>query len=381
MHAPASITHGLALALFVMPAVAASALAVPVPAPQLVVIDGNQQLVVPRAEPKLPGDAELAQVRVDPELVRLARELDAQSFVERRAARDAIAARKPAPDELMALLLRTDLGDEARHQLVGILRNRILTSPRGALGIRMENAAERDGGVRVTGLVPGMPAEKVLKPGDILKQVNDSVLRHTVDLVNSVQSLPPGVEIRVVVKRVRADALAEKGPARPPAKAPRAEDPPPGAPPDIHEEITVSLRLGSTEELQEKGEPLVGGLGGNIRGGGVIVGGQVVGGGMITFERVATAQAAAKRFLPQPASVPFPAREKAEAERKPATVDSVRALLMGLQLAEGDPDLVRTLRSRLDALAVQMERVSDPAMNTKLQQALDALEEEIRSAM
>ena len=46
-----------------------------------------------------------------------------------------------------------------------------------------------------------------------------------------------------------------------------------------------------------------------------------------------------------------------------------------------DPDLVRTLRSRLDALAAQMERVSDPTMNTKLQQALDALEEEIRSAM
>lgn len=380
MHAPVSIAHGLALALSAMPLVAASALAVP--APQLVVIDGNQQMVVPRAEPKLPSDAELAQVRVDPELVRLARELDAPSFAERRAAREAIAARKPAPDELMALLLRTDLGDEARHQLVGILRNRILTAPRGALGIRMENAPERDGGVRVTGLVPGMPAEKVLKPGDILKQVNDSVLRHTVDLVNSVQSLPPGVEIRVVVKRVRTDALAEKGPAKPPAKAPRADDAPAGAPPDIHEEITVSLRLGSTEELQEKGEPLAGGLGGNIRGaGGVIVGGQLVGAGMITFERVATAQAAAKRFLPAPAVVVFPAREKAEAERKPATVDSVRALLMGLQLAEGDPELVRMLRARLDGLAAQMERVKDPASNAKFQQALDALEEEIRSAM
>ena len=82
MHAPASITHGLALALFVMPAVAASALAVPAPAPQLVVIDGNQQLVVPRAEPKLPSDAELAQVRVDPELVRLARELGTGSTYE-----------------------------------------------------------------------------------------------------------------------------------------------------------------------------------------------------------------------------------------------------------------------------------------------------------
>jgi len=265
--------HALALAAAILAAPA------PAPAPQLVVLDGNQQVVVPRAEPKLPSDQELAQVRVDPELVRLARELDAQAFAERRAAREAIMARKPAPDELMALLLRKDLGDEARHQLVGILRNRILTAPRGALGIRMENAAERDGGVRVTGLVPGMPAEKVLKPGDIIRQVNDTVLRNTLDLVNAVQSLPPGVEIRVVVKRVRADALAEKGPAKPPVKPPvkggAPADPPldapPGPPADIHEEIATSMRLGSTEELQEKGEPLAGG---NIRGiGGVIVGG------------------------------------------------------------------------------------------------------------
>jgi len=373
--------HALALAAAILAAPA------PAPAPQLVVLDGNQQVVVPRAEPKLPSDQELAQVRVDPELVRLARELDAQAFAERRAAREAIMARKPAPDELMALLLRKDLGDEARHQLVGILRNRILTAPRGALGIRMENAAERDGGVRVTGLVPGMPAEKVLKPGDIIRQVNDTVLRNTLDLVNAVQSLPPGVEIRVVVKRVRADALAEKGPAKPPVKPPvkgaAPADPPldapPGPPADIHEEIATSMRLGSTEELQEKGEPLAGG---NIRGiGGVIVGGQMVGAGMITFERVATAQAAAKRFLPQATQVVFPGRERAEAERQPATVDSVRSLLMGLQLSDGDPELVRILRARLDGIAEQLGRTGDPDMKAKLQRALDTLEEEIRAAM
>jgi hypothetical protein len=232
-----------------------------------------------------------------------------------------------------------------------------------------------------------MPAEKVLKPGDIIRQVNDTVLRNTLDLVNAVQSLPPGVEIRVVVKRVRADALAEKGPAKPPVKPPAKggapadppRDAPPGAPADIHEEIATSMRLGSTEELQEKGEPLAGG---NIRGiGGVVVGGQVVGAGMITFERVATAQAAAKRFLPQPTPVVFPGRERAEAERQPATVDSVRSLLMGLQLSDGDPELVRILRARLDGIAEQLGRTGDPDMKAKLQRALDTLEEEVRAAM
>ena len=61
MHAPVSIAHGLALALSAMPLVAASALAVP--APQLVVIDGNQQMVVPRAEPKLPTGGKPGRVR------------------------------------------------------------------------------------------------------------------------------------------------------------------------------------------------------------------------------------------------------------------------------------------------------------------------------
>ena len=51
-------------------------------------------------------------------------------------------------------------------------------------------------------------------------------------------------------------------------------------------------------------------------------------------------------------------------------------------LASGPTDASRReAGARLDALAAQMERVSDPTMNTKLQQALDALEEEIRSAM
>ena len=184
------------------------------PRPQLVVIDGNQQQVaVPRPQAKLPSDADLAKVDVPAELVRLARALDAEAYADRRAAREAIVARKPQPDELMALLLRTDLGDEARHQLVGLLRDRILYAPRGALGIRMENAAAPEAGVRISGLVPGMPAEKVLKVGDILVRVNDAPLRTTFDLVSAVQSLPPGVEVKVVVRRLRRDALGVQAPA------------------------------------------------------------------------------------------------------------------------------------------------------------------------
>ena len=343
------------------------------PRPQLVVIDGNQQQVaVPRPQAKLPSDADLAKVDVPAELVRLARALDAEAYADRRAAREAIVARKPQPDELMALLLRTDLGDEARHQLVGLLRDRILSAPRGALGIRMENAAAPEAGVRISGLVPGMPAEKVLKVGDILVRVNDAPLRTTFDLVSAVQSLPPGVEVKVVVRRLRRDALGVQAPAG--GAAGGAAQPGQAAP--LYEDVEATLRLGSTEELNEKGDanfPVPGGVGGA----------QGIAGGVnnfVTFERVEAARLAAKRFLGQPGEVPFPARTQVLEERPPVTVDSVRKMLMQLQLADGDADLVRIHRMRLDQIAEQMQRAVDNDTRTRLQRALEALEVEVRGS-
>lgn len=347
-------------------ALAAVLLAAPLPAmqqqvaPRPVVIDGNNVMFgVPKAEPKLPSDAELAKVDVPAELVRIARTLDAASLSERGAARAALEARKPSPDELMALLLRRDLGDEARHQVVAVLRDRILHAPRGALGIRMENAQEKDGGVRIIGLVQGMPAEKLMKVGDVIRKVNETPLRITADLVNAVQTLPPGVEVKLLVRRLRKDALAPNAPVGG-AEAAQA-----------FEEIELSLRLGSTEELNEKGDPA-------IVGNGVA---QVAGGAnFVTYERVLAAAMAAKRFLPQPAKVEFPDRAQEDEDRPAVTLESTRKLLMELQLADGDADLVRVYRARLDQLTEQWGRTTDAQTRVRLLRALEVLEGEIRSA-
>lgn len=148
-----------------------------------------------------------------------------------------------------------------------------------------------------------MPAERVFQAGDIVRKVNDVVLRNTADLVNAVQSLPPGVEVKLVVRRIKREALAAVAPAPIPAGDGVAQAPQP-----IFEEIETTLRLGSTDELNEKGEPLLGGVGGGNLGGGNM-GGGFIGGGFvntITFERLAASKLAAKRFLPNPRRFPFP---------------------------------------------------------------------------
>ena len=339
---------------------------VPQPAPNpIIILDGNQQIVQPQVpQPKLPSDEELAKVQVPAELIRLSRALDSDAFAERDAARKAILERKPTAEELMALLLRTDLGEEARHQLVGILRERILRAPGGALGIRMENFPDKDGGVRITALVPGMPAEKVLKPGDIVKRVNDTQLRSTIDLMNAVQTLPPGVEVKLLVRRVRKDALAPVAPANAPAQDPA----------QLTEDLELTMRLGSTEELQEKGDPVLPGVAGQQ----VLLGG----GGLIFYERQLRALMASKRFLSKPQAVEFPLRDSGATEKPAVTVESVRKLLMELQLADGDADLVRVHRMRLDQIAEQIARFGDQqsAERARMQRALEALEVEIRGS-
>jgi hypothetical protein len=309
---------------------------------------GGAQLPVSQ-RPSLPSDADLARIDVAPELLRLVRALDAESFADRASARAAIVARRAMPDELMALLIRKDLSIEARHALVGILRDRIVNAPRGALGVRMEQFVERQGGVRVIGLVAGMPAEKKLVVGDVLRSVNGTPLVTSLDLTRVVQSLPPGLEVKVGVRRVKRDAAG---------KALVGAD---GL--ELTEELDLALRLGSTDELAEKGD----------QQGGVA--------NAVSIERQAAAEEAARRFLPQLPVVRFKNRPEAtDAPIQPASLESVRSMLMELQLSGGDPDLVRLHRQRLDFLTQQFAAAKDELSRRALQQSLEALASEIRGS-
>lgn len=310
----------------------------------------------------LPSDAELAEVDVPVELVRLARSLDAEHYSDRAAARAAILARRPSQNELMALLLRRDLGDEARQSLVGILRERILKAPRGALGIRMESMMLREEGVRITGVIAGMPAEKVLEVGDVVIEVNEAPLRDRNDLIREVQSLEPGDEVRVKLRRVRRDeagkvVLDENGL-------------------ETSEILDVKMRLGSTEDLDAQADPL----------------NPVVPNPMMPnpamLGREALADAAANRFLPKPKLVSVRRLLSEQATVGPRTVDSLRQLLVEFQLGGGNPELVRRFRARIDAIEHETAALSKLERNAEeraryeaaVESILESIESEIRAA-
>ncbi|MBI1304010.1 MAG: PDZ domain-containing protein [Phycisphaera sp.] len=328
--------------------------------------EAGRRVVLPTAPvPALPTDADLSRIDVDGELVRLARQLDAETYAERASARAQIRARRDSPEELMALLLRKDLSPEARNALVAVLESRILHAPRGALGVRMDGFDGRDGGVRITGLIAGMPAERVLQIGDAVLDINGTRIIDRADLIRVVQTLPPAAEVKLVVRRAKRDAAG-----RPQLAADGSEQ---------TDDIKLSLRLGSTEELDKFGDPA----------------GPAV--NAVSLERRARAQVASQRFLPSAQTVEFPDRGDPRERFPPATVQSLRKEIMRLQLAGADPEGVRKIREKLDEIAAEIgaagagdlagaanaaatiEPSSEPSIDPSVQARLETLAAELRS--
>lgn len=315
---------------------------------EAVQVVGGFDLPAPTPTTPLPTTAELSRVDVPVELVKIARLFDAETFAERASALEQMSARKPSPRELMALLLRTDLSVEARNAIVSVLSDRIFNEPRGALGVRMEGPIVRESGVRVTGLVPGMPAERVLQVGDFIREVDGKPLVDRAELIRAVQALPPGVEVGLIVRRVKRDAAG-----RVLVGADGVE---------VTEDLKVKLRLGSVDDLDERG---------GARGAPVA--------NAVLQDRQAQVEEARKRFLPLPRTVLFPARDGANRQYS-LNAASLRKQLAAMKLAGTNPQLVDRLRERLDAVAARLVEGASEAESAAAQADLEALAIEIRRA-
>ena len=150
----------------------------------------------------------LAAVRVSEAVQALVARLSDPAFAERQKACEALLSPAIADAEIWALLDRGALDDEAHERLLRVAVRRVLEKPRGALGVRMGNAPAEHPGVLVQQTLPGLPADGVLKPGDVIETVDGRAVRNTLDLVDGLQTKVPGTEVAVTVLRTERDAQA-----------------------------------------------------------------------------------------------------------------------------------------------------------------------------
>lgn len=132
--------------------------------------------------------------------------LDDPAFPVRERASAELAAGTFPLEEIIAALVRGQLSTEQHARLVAAACARALALPRGALGIRMQSSMDRARpGVEISMLLPGMPAERVLRAGDRIERIGDAVVEASDQLVAMIQSRVPGDTVRLTVARARRD--------------------------------------------------------------------------------------------------------------------------------------------------------------------------------
>ena len=191
----------------------------------------------PWSPPKLQG------VVPDKRVTDLVRALGNLDFAAREAATAALRDPGNVPDEQVWLHLSGAAGElpyEAHARLLEVARSRILDAPRGALGIQMAARGVDVDGVTVTGLIPNMPAQKVLKPGDRIVQLDGKQILVSQQLSAVVQNKRPGDRIGVVVMRGERDELG------------RVKGGPDGRP--VEQRIELEIEVGSRADLERFGD-------------------------------------------------------------------------------------------------------------------------------
>jgi len=154
-------------------------------------------------------EAEFSDVTIEPELQALIDQLGSSEYALREAAMRTMLERRFDRAQIYKALAEQAITPEQRHRLLTVVLTQLATTPRGAVGIQLDwvqDDWDLPGAVVVTGVIPGMPAEKVLQFGDRITHVNDSPLHAQEDFSRAVQGQPPGTVIQLTVQRpIRAE--------------------------------------------------------------------------------------------------------------------------------------------------------------------------------
>ena len=185
--------------------------------------------------------ARMNGVVADPAVTSMVRALGATDFAQRDAATTALRDAKVPDEQIWIHLLSTPggLSYEAHARLLDIGYARIKDAPRGALGIQMAGRMGENDGVTVTALIPNMPAQKVLRPGDRIVELDGKPIQVSTQLSAIVQTKRPGERIALVVMRGQRDAVG------------RVVGGPDGRPVETRHELEIEV--GSRADLEKFG--------------------------------------------------------------------------------------------------------------------------------
>jgi hypothetical protein len=197
----------------------------------------------------LPPDPEtLSAVQLPAGLVELVERLGDTVYTSREAATAKLLAGVFDNEQLYAILVQLQLSAEQRHRLLSIIRDRLINTPRGAVGIKVDRRWLPDQ-IVIEELLPDLPAQEVLEVGDRIMHLEGQRLESWDAFVEAVQTRPPGSKISVTVERVVAGR-------RPPRVQVQA------VAPDVrYETLQIELALGSADRLLDPrtGRPQGGG--------------------------------------------------------------------------------------------------------------------------
>lgn len=163
-------------------------------------------LILPPAivsvETYLPSAQELNEVQIDERLSVCIALLGDPSYAVREAATVQLQTGDFVRRQIYAALSRLSLSSEQRYRLMTAVQDNLLLTPRGAVGISVNQHFRQKNKIVVELLLPDLPAREVLHVGDRITHLHGVPLPNWNAFVKEVQTRAPGAKITVTVERI-----------------------------------------------------------------------------------------------------------------------------------------------------------------------------------